>query len=70
LEEPTQCSGFSSADGIRRTEPLSHFWDNPAIRRAPMGIPANSVATHGRICKPPVQMVGEVLRRWLQAPRR
>jgi hypothetical protein len=28
LDDPTQCSGFSSAARTRRTSRLSQFWDN------------------------------------------
>jgi hypothetical protein len=31
--DPTQCNGFSSAAGTRRTSRLSHFWDIPASER-------------------------------------
>jgi len=33
LEDPTQCSGFSSAARIRRTTRLSQLWDNHASER-------------------------------------
>src|SRR5688500_18698975 len=33
LEDPTQCSGLSSAARTRRTPRLSQLWDNRAILR-------------------------------------
>ena len=33
LADPTQCNGFSSAAGTRRTQRLSLFWDTQASQR-------------------------------------
>src|SRR5207247_5370274 len=54
LADPTQCSGFSSEAGTRRTSWLSLFWDIQASEH--LSLVNRMSAFSGRSCPPPAHV--------------